>query len=66
VALPEQIGDAGLLFDPNNTTEMANNIIQLITDNKLRETVIEKGYLKILSFSHDKYKDQITSVVKNL
>lgn len=66
MALPEQIGDAGLLFDPNNTTEMANNIIQLITDNKLRETVIEKGYLKILSFSHDKYKDQITSVVKNL
>ena len=27
VALPEQVGEAGLLFDPNNTTEMANKII---------------------------------------
>lgn len=66
VALPEQVGEAGLLFDPNNATDMASKIIQLMTDNKLRKTVIEKGYGKILRFNHNKYKDQITSVVKKL
>lgn len=66
VALPEQVKDAGVLFDPNNASEIAKKIIQLMTDNILRETVIEKGYLKILSFSHEKYKEQITKMVKNL
>jgi len=66
VALPEQVQDAGLLFDPNDTTDIANKIMQLLTDSQLRETIVAKGYAKILNFSHGKYKDQIIDIIRNL
>jgi glycosyltransferase involved in cell wall biosynthesis len=64
VALPEQIGDAGLLFDPNNVNDIANQIMLLINDDNLKEKIRENGYSKILNFSHEKYKEQLVKILK--
>lgn len=46
-AMPEQVGDAGLLFNPNSDTEIADTIYKLWTDDDLTRNLIEKGYQKI-------------------
>jgi len=43
-ALPEQVGDVGLLFDPNNIEEMAERIYKVWADENLRKELIQKGY----------------------
>jgi glycosyltransferase involved in cell wall biosynthesis len=66
VALPEQVGDAGLLFDPNNINDINQKIIQIIIDQELKENIIKNGYLRILNFSHKKYKIELIKVIENI
>ena len=40
---PEVVGDAGLLINPYNTTELAYNINTLISDDEIRKKLIKKG-----------------------
>jgi glycosyltransferase involved in cell wall biosynthesis len=42
-ALPDIVGDAGLLFDPENADEMAECILRLWEDPELRKNLIERG-----------------------
>ena len=35
VALPEQVGDAGLIFDPNDIHDMASSMIKYLEDDNL-------------------------------
>ena len=48
VAIPEQIQDAGLLFDPHDVGDIAKKIIALLSSSELQIQCIEKGQ-KILS-----------------
>lgn len=50
-SLPEIIGDAGLLFDPLSTTEMAAAIGRLLSDEPLRRALREQGLKRAESFS---------------
>ena len=40
---PEQVGNAGLLFDPNNPEDMADKIYKLWTDKEARKEFVKKG-----------------------
>ncbi len=42
-ALPEVTGDGGLIFDPAKTAEIADCCNQLLRDDSLRQSTIEKG-----------------------
>jgi glycosyltransferase involved in cell wall biosynthesis len=42
-ALPEVVGDAGLLVDPYNVAVIANGIVQLASDAVLRDRLRERG-----------------------
>jgi glycosyltransferase involved in cell wall biosynthesis len=47
-ALPEIVGDAGLLInDPLNVTEWVEAIQQCLKDERLRATLIERGYYRV-------------------
>jgi len=46
-SLPEQAGDAALLFSPDNLEEMAACVLQLWMDEGLRHDLIEKGKTRI-------------------
>ncbi len=50
-SLPEQVGEAGLLFDPTDVAGMADVMRRLAADNQLRQTLIERGHARVLEFS---------------
>lgn len=63
-AMPEQVGDAGLLFNPDSPEEIANCIKRLWTDNDLREEMIKKGYRRINVWTRKDFKKRVLKVVR--
>lgn len=54
MSVPEVAGDAALIVDPDNIEEMAEAIYRVIRDEKLRESLIRKGYERVREFSWEK------------
>ncbi len=50
-ALPEVVGDAGILFDAEDPEELADTIQNVLTDTKLRKSLITKGLERSKIFS---------------
>lgn len=42
-SLPEVAGDAAILFGPHNPSDIANSMIRLATDEKLRKELVARG-----------------------
>jgi glycosyltransferase involved in cell wall biosynthesis len=57
-ALPEQVGDAGLIFDPHNIEDMAEKIYIVWTNAKLRESLVQKGYERVKDLTIENYAKQ--------
>ncbi|OGG00901.1 hypothetical protein A2153_03300 [Candidatus Gottesmanbacteria bacterium RBG_16_38_7b] len=53
-SLPEIVGRAALLVDPNNYQEMAKNIFYLLGNDDLRQKLITSGSLKANEFTWEK------------
>ncbi len=58
-ALPEAVGDAGLIFDLAQPDSLASLMEQCITDSTLRASLIEKGLARAREFSWQKTADEI-------
>lgn len=52
-SLPEVVGDAAVLVDPENTSEIAESLNSLLQDEKKQQELIAKGYENIRRFSWD-------------
>jgi glycosyltransferase involved in cell wall biosynthesis len=65
-ALPEQVGDAGLIFDPYNIEDMAEKIYKVWKDNALRQELIKKGYERIKDLTLENYAKQWKSVIEEV
>ncbi len=63
VALPEQVGDAALIFDPHDIEDMSEKIVLLLRDKNLAETLVTKGKLRVNNFDHKNYLNKILSIV---
>lgn len=63
VALPEQVGDAALIFDPNDPADMANKMLQLLRDASLASELAERGRQRVSSFDHKGYARKILDVI---
>lgn len=63
-ALPEQVGDAGLLFDPNDAEDMAEKIYRIWTDEVLRQEIIKKGYERVKDMTLENYAWQWEGIIK--
>jgi glycosyltransferase involved in cell wall biosynthesis len=50
-SLPEQAGDAALLFDPDDREAMAHVTRRLWTDEALRATLVERGRARVADFT---------------
>ncbi|MBP8591224.1 glycosyltransferase family 4 protein [Candidatus Shapirobacteria bacterium] len=57
-ALPEIYGSAALYFNPHNPQDMAEKIIMICEDEKLRKNLIEKGYQQVKKYSWEKMAEQ--------
>lgn len=65
-SLPEVGGDAAVYFDPENTDDIAKKIDQVLSDEKLRQEMIEKGYNQIKKFSWEKTARKTLEVLQEL
>jgi len=54
-ALPEQVGNAGLLFDPYNVLDMAEKIYKIWTDDELKQRLIKNGYERVKNLTLENY-----------
>jgi glycosyltransferase involved in cell wall biosynthesis len=66
-SLPEVVGDAAVLIDPFNTTELAQAMTKVLTDDKLKREMSLKGVNRAKLFSWDttaaKYVDVFDRVL---
>jgi glycosyltransferase involved in cell wall biosynthesis len=53
-SLPEVVGDAAVLVDPMSVEDIARGLEQVLTDETLRASLIEKGHARARSFSWDR------------
>lgn len=59
-SLPEIGGDAALYFDPTNSDSLENAANKLINSHSLRESLKEKGLIRLKEFSWDNtFKDHL-------
>ncbi|MCX7948391.1 MAG: glycosyltransferase family 4 protein [candidate division WOR-3 bacterium] len=65
-ALPEQVGDAGLIFNPNDPEDIAEKIYKIWTDKDLRKILIEKGYKRIKDLTIEKYAEKWRDVIEEV
>lgn len=49
-ALPEQVGDAGLLFDAADVSAIANALQRMAGDARLRQELVQRGYRRVKDF----------------
>ena len=54
-SLPEQVADAGLLFDPTDIYAMANAMRRLAGNSSLRQRLAARGALRVRQFSRENY-----------
>ncbi|BCS96477.1 glycosyl transferase [Desulfoluna limicola] len=66
VALPEQVGNAGILFNPNSTNDIASKIELLLIDEAFAKDKAEIGFQKVTNYSHEHYKKKLLSVLNDL
>ena len=65
-SLPEIIGEAGLLFDPLSTSEMAETIARLLRDEPLRRELREKGLKRAESFSWSASAQRLVTILEEV
>jgi glycosyltransferase involved in cell wall biosynthesis len=63
VALPDQIGNAGLIFDPNDVNSMAEKMMMYLNDNELRQDKARLGYMRVNGFNHEQYKGKLLEIL---
>jgi glycosyltransferase involved in cell wall biosynthesis len=66
VALPEQVGAAGLLFDPLSPDDIAESMIRLLRSPDLRRQLIERGQARIATLTTDAYAQSLSRVLDKL
>lgn len=62
-ATPEIVGDAGLLFDPNNAGELADCLRRIVTGPELRESLVRKGRERAQLFTAEREIAQFIRVL---
>jgi glycosyltransferase involved in cell wall biosynthesis len=65
-AMPEQIGDAGLLVDPSNPQDIADKMYQLKIDKSLRESLINRGYQKIKEYDQECFNIRLHEIITDI
>ncbi|MDO8269287.1 MAG: glycosyltransferase family 1 protein [Candidatus Levybacteria bacterium] len=65
-SLPEAGGDAALYVDPENTQEIADKISEVLKDNTLRQSMIDKGNIHYKKFTWEKAASEVLAAVEKV
>jgi glycosyltransferase involved in cell wall biosynthesis len=63
VALPEQVGDAGVIFEAHNINDMANKMLMYLKDENFRLEKAKKGFERVVDFNHEEYAKKLLKVL---
>jgi glycosyltransferase involved in cell wall biosynthesis len=65
-ALPEVLGDAALLVDPNDIEALADGLDRVLDDDALRARLISRGHEQAARFSWDRAAGDFTALYRDL
>jgi glycosyltransferase involved in cell wall biosynthesis len=66
LAIPEQVGDAGLLFDPESVVSIKQAILQLIDDPEAAAALGQRGRARMLAMTPERYGAQLQDLLQEL
>ena len=59
LSFPEQVGDAGLLFDPLSSSAIANSILRIAGDPQLAQQLGKRGHTRMVMMTPERYCGQL-------
>ncbi len=65
-SLPEVVGDAAVLCDPEDERDIADNIYRLVSDEKLRQKYSTAGIKRAKQFSWEKTAEKVLGIMEKL
>ena len=66
LAIPEQVGDAGLLFDPTSVESIKEAILKILKDPEAARLLGKKGRDRMLAMTPEKYGAQLQDLLCDL
>jgi len=64
-SIPEVVGDAAILIDPNNDKEICDAISRVLDDDKLRNKMVEKGIIQANKFGIQRFSENILKIYRS-
>jgi len=64
--MPDQVGSAGLLFDPNSVVEIADIIYKLWTDDDIVNNLIKNGFEKNKDWSQTQFNQRLFEIISSI
>jgi glycosyltransferase involved in cell wall biosynthesis len=64
--MPEQVGDAALLFDPDSEQEIADCLRRLWTDDRLCAALSEKGRKRAMAWGQPQFNERLREIVTRM
>ena len=64
--MPEQLGDAALLFDPTSDEEIAKAMLRLWTDDELCARLRARGFQRAVRWNQSHFNRRLLEIVKEL
>jgi glycosyltransferase involved in cell wall biosynthesis len=65
-ALPEAVGDAAMLVNPENVFDIARGIREVLLNDELRSVLIEKGRRHAATFSWERTAKEVTGIYRQV
>ena len=65
-SMPEVSGDAAYYVDPYNPKEITRAMIELISNDELKQNLIEKGKIRAQQFSWKQMANEVLKIYQNL
>ena len=66
LAIPEQVGDAGLLFDPTSVASIKQAILKILADPEEARRLGKKGRERMLTMTPERYGAQLQNLLSEL
>ena len=65
-SIPEVVGDAGLLYNPNDVEGMIRGINLIMNDNNIKTEMIKKGIKQSSNFTWEKSVEKLVNVYRSV
>jgi len=66
LAIPEQVGDAALLFDPISVESIRDAILSIVGDAEMAQVLGKRGRARMLAMTPERYGSQLQRLLGEL